>query len=112
MPPRIPGLNISARKGVVERNLLETGISHAILRPAVLFGREDILINNIAWILRHFPVFFVLGRPAYRLQPIHGDMLYVDAPPAGTIRLTEWRKGHAATIGGIYTARALSSVPP
>jgi hypothetical protein len=34
------------------------------------------------------------------------DMLYIDASSAGTTRLTEWRKGHAATIGGTYTARA------
>ena len=36
-------------------------MSYAILRPAVLFGKEDILINNIAWFLRRFPVFGVFG---------------------------------------------------
>ncbi len=43
-------------KAVVERMLVESGLSHAILRPTVLFGREDILINNIAWLLRKLPV--------------------------------------------------------
>ena len=49
----------------------ETGLSYSILRPAVLFGGEDILINNIAWVLRHLPVFGVFGTGDYRLQPIH-----------------------------------------
>ncbi|NIR41882.1 MAG: epimerase, partial [Actinobacteria bacterium] len=44
-------------------------------RPAVLFGREDILVNNIAWMLRRFPVFGVFGDGEYRLQPIHVDDL-------------------------------------
>jgi uncharacterized protein YbjT (DUF2867 family) len=58
-------------KAVLERDLGESGLSHAILRPAVLFGGEDILINNIAWALRHLPVFGVFGAGDYRLQPIH-----------------------------------------
>lgn len=62
-------------KAVLERALMESGLSHAILRPAVLFGREDILINNIAWMLRHLPVFGVFGDGHYRLQPIYVDDL-------------------------------------
>jgi uncharacterized protein YbjT (DUF2867 family) len=57
------------------RGLRESGISHAILRPTVLFGKEDILINNIAWMLRHWPVFGVFGSGDYRLQPIYVDDL-------------------------------------
>ncbi|MBW7904310.1 MAG: NAD(P)H-binding protein [Phycisphaerae bacterium] len=60
-------------KARLERALRDSGLSHAILRPAVLFGREDILINNIAWVLRRFPVFGVFGDGRYRLQPIHVD---------------------------------------
>ena len=48
-------------KAQVERALRETGLPHTILRPAVLFGGEDILINNIAWALRRVPVFGVFG---------------------------------------------------
>ena len=62
-------------KARLERALQESGLSHAILRPTVLFGREDILINNIAWALRRFPFFAVFGDGAYRLQPIHVDDL-------------------------------------
>ena len=60
-------------KARLERALRESGLSHAILRPAVLFGRKDILINNIAWLLRRFPVFGIMGDGNYRLQPIYVD---------------------------------------
>src|SRR5262245_57367448 len=58
-------------KAVLERDLRESGLSYTILRPAVLFGGEDILINNIAWALRHLPIFGVFGGGRYQLQPIH-----------------------------------------
>jgi NADH dehydrogenase len=169
-------------KGRLERALRETGIPHTILRPAVLFGDGDILINNIAWALRHLPCFGVFGDGAYKLQPIHvedfaalavreafetGDRtieaigpetftyrelartlgeiigcrrpifgvppwfgyaagqlvgwwhrdefvtreeitglmenrLYVDAPPAGTTKLTDWARQHSTTLGRTY----------
>ena len=56
-------------------SLVESGISYAILRPTVLFGKEDILINNIAWALRRLPVFGVFGDGEYRIQPIYVDDL-------------------------------------
>ncbi len=170
-------------KGRLERALIETGISYAILRPTVIFGKEDILINNIAWVLRRLPVFGVFGDGMYRLQPIYvrdlaelavtqgasradiilnaigpetftyrglvqtvgeiigaqrpivsvppmlgyaagwvigklvGDvlvtkpeieglmanLLYVDAPPAGSTRLTDWARAHATTLGKEYS---------
>jgi uncharacterized protein YbjT (DUF2867 family) len=62
-------------KARLEQALKATGISHAILRPTVLFGKEDILINNIAWALRTLPVFGVFGSGAYRVQPIYVDDL-------------------------------------
>ncbi|MFB3042528.1 MAG: SDR family oxidoreductase [Candidatus Poribacteria bacterium] len=62
-------------KAKLEKALNETGISYAILRPAVLFGKEDILINNIAWALRRLPIFGVFGTGQYRLQPIYVDDL-------------------------------------
>jgi len=62
-------------KAELEKALKETGLSYAILRPTVLFGAEDILINNIAWALRHLPVFGVFGDGQYRLQPIYVDDL-------------------------------------
>ena len=57
-------------KARVERAIHESSLSYAILRPAVLFGDDGILINNIAWLLRRSPVFVVPGSGEYRLQPI------------------------------------------
>lgn len=74
-PDEGSALEYFAGKGRLERALRECGLSYAILRPTVLFGREDILINNIAWSLRRFPVFAVFGDGSYRLQPIHVDDL-------------------------------------
>jgi uncharacterized protein YbjT (DUF2867 family) len=171
-------------KGLLERALKEIGLSYAILRPAVLFGGDDILINNIAWMLRHLPVFGVFGDGSYRLQPIHvedfakllveqaygidntvinaigpetftyrelvhrmskilqvkrptisippgigylvgrmigkwvgdvtitreeitglmADLLYVDAPPAGKTKLTEWARMNSETLGRNYAS--------
>ena len=171
-------------KARLERALTESGLSYAILRPTVLFGKEDILINNIAWALRHLPVFGVFGDGSYRLQPIyvddlaglaveHGansenavinaigpetftykelaqtigaiigqrrpvlpmpprlayfaggiigrlngdvmitweevlglmaDLLYVDSPPAGATKLTDWAREHANTLGKRYAS--------
>ncbi len=60
-------------KAILERALTESGLPYAILRPTVLFGQEDILINNIAWTLRKLPVFGVFGDGQYRLQPMYVD---------------------------------------
>jgi uncharacterized protein YbjT (DUF2867 family) len=174
-------------KGELEKYLQSAGVSHAILRPAVLFGREDILINNIAWTMRKLPVFGVFGDGQYRLQPIYvddladiavaqgenreniiidcigpetftyreltetigeiigknrpivsvppwlgylagsligkinqdqfitreeikglmADLLYVDSAPAGKIRLTDWAKRHADTLGLHYSSELM-----
>jgi NADH dehydrogenase len=171
-------------KAKLEKSLMGTGISYSILRPTVIFGKEDILINNIAWILRKFPIFGVFGDGAYRLQPIYvddfaelaveqgekrgnsiinaigpetftyrklveeigriigkkrpiisvpptlgyiagsiiskfvndvlitreeieglmADLLYVDAPPVGKTRLTDWARKHADSLGKHYAS--------
>jgi NADH dehydrogenase len=171
-------------KARLEQALATTGLSYAILRPTVLFGKEDILINNIAWALRRLPVFGVFGDGHYHLQPIYvddlarlaveqgacgenvvidaigpetftyrelvqtigriigkkrpiiavppvfgyavgkligrlvgdvmitreeieglmEDLLFVDSPPAGTVRLTDWAQQHAATLGEHYAS--------
>ncbi len=183
-PSEDSDLEYFSGKAELERSLAETGIAYAILRPTVLFGREDILINNIAWALRRFPVFGVFGKGDYRLQPIHVDdlaalaveqgagrqdvvidaigpetftyrelvqtigraigkkrpivsvppslgflaakvigrlvgdvmitreeikglmdeLLYVDAPPAGSTKLTTWIREHAPSLGRRYTS--------
>lgn len=57
-------------KGLVEESLRQSGLSHAILRPTLVFGKEDILLNNIAWMLRRFPVFLIPGTGQYQVQPV------------------------------------------
>ena len=58
-------------KGIVEKAIMDSGLSYAIIRPTVIFGAGDILINNIAWFLRRFPVFPVFGSGQYRVQPVY-----------------------------------------
>jgi uncharacterized protein YbjT (DUF2867 family) len=58
-------------KAQLEQAVLDSGLSHAILRPTVIFGLEDILINNIAWFVRHFPMFGIPGDGRYRIRPIY-----------------------------------------
>ena len=62
-------------KAVLEEDLAASGMSYAILRPTLIFGKEDILLNNIAWFLRRFPLFTIPGNGKYRLQPIYVDDL-------------------------------------
>jgi uncharacterized protein YbjT (DUF2867 family) len=58
-------------KAEAERAVIHSGLSYASLRPTVIFGSEDILINNIAWFVRHFPVFGIPGDGRYRIRPIY-----------------------------------------
>jgi NADH dehydrogenase len=74
-------------KAEVERALAASGISHAILRPAVFFGGRDVLINNIAWLLRRLPIFGVVPG-SYGLQPIHVEDLARLAVEQGESRTT------------------------
>jgi nucleoside-diphosphate-sugar epimerase len=62
-------------KAAVEQALADLGLPHTVLRPAILFGGNGVLINNIAWLLRHLPVFAVGGTGEYRIRPIHVDDL-------------------------------------
>jgi NADH dehydrogenase len=58
-------------------------MSYAIVRPTLVYGEGDVLINNIAWVLRHFPVFAIPGDGAYRLQPVHVEDVASIAVSAG-----------------------------
>ncbi|MBT3322336.1 MAG: NAD(P)H-binding protein [Anaerolineae bacterium] len=57
-------------KAKLEEAIRQSSLRYAILRPTVLFGDEDVLVNNIAWLLRNSPVFGLLGDGHYSLQPI------------------------------------------
>ncbi len=74
-PSEWSDLGYFSGKARLESALVGSGLSYAILRPALLFGREDVLLNNIAWTLRRLPVFGIFGDGMYRLQPIYVDDL-------------------------------------
>lgn len=110
-------------KAELELCLLASGLSCAVIRPAVIFGGEDILINNIAWVLRTLPVFGVFGSGDYRIQPI-----FVEDFADLAVRMGESRENRTidaigpetftfrdlvSTIGAIIGApRPIISVPP
>jgi len=70
-------------KALVEKDIIQSKLSYAIIRPTVIFGPEGILINNIAWLLRKFPIFAVPGSGDYRIQPIFAEDLAEIAVRAG-----------------------------
>ena len=111
-------------KAANEKAVIDSGLSYAILRPTVLYGGgEDILINNIAYLLRRFPFFLIPGDGSYGIQPVHiedladlavegvysKDNYVIDAvgPDAYTF------KGLVQLIGEkIGAKRPIISVPP
>ncbi|MGQ9454360.1 MAG: SDR family oxidoreductase [Armatimonadota bacterium] len=62
-------------KAQVEELITNSGLSYAILRPAMIFGENGVLINNLAWFIRRLPVFALPGSGEYRMQPVYvGDI--------------------------------------
>jgi nucleoside-diphosphate-sugar epimerase len=57
-------------KAIQESMLRESGVPFSIVRPTLVFGKEDILVNNIAWLIRKSPVFPIFGSGQYRVQPV------------------------------------------
>jgi uncharacterized protein YbjT (DUF2867 family) len=94
-PSKESDLEYFSGKALLEQALIESGLGYAILRPTVLFGKEDILINNIAWGLRHLPIFGVFGDGLYKLQPIYVD----DLASIAVEQLTEKTNVIINTIG-------------
>ena len=110
-------------KALAEEAVVKSRLSHAIIRPALLFGKEDILVNNIAWFLRRFPVFPIIGSGSYRVRPVfvedlaeiavsaaqQSDDLAVDAVGPETMTFEELVRLISASVGG--RARILNSNP-
>jgi NADH dehydrogenase len=69
--PTASRLSYYRGKAELEDAVRASGLSYAIVRPTLLFGEGDVLINNIAWLLRHLPVFGIPGDGRYRVQPMH-----------------------------------------
>lgn len=120
---RAPHLAYYKGKAELERFLRGLGVRHAILRPGVLFGRGDILVNNIAWVLRRLPIFGVFGDGSYKLQPMHVDDMAALAVAHGEMdeeteadavgpEVFTYRELVRAIAGIIGVRRALVGVPP
>ncbi len=71
-------------KGQVEEILKGIGIPYAIIRPTLVFGEGDLLLNNMAWALRRFPVFPVFGDGDYPVQPVYAEDLASQAVADGS----------------------------
>ena len=106
-------LDYFAGKARTERAVRESGLAWAIIRPTLVFGQGDILINNIAWLLRRLPIFGVPGRGDYRLQPVAAedvaeiatwaaeqtDNVIVDAAGPATVYYSEMVESIAIAVG-------------
>jgi len=110
-------------KAANEKAVTESGMSYAILRPTVLVGTEDILINNIAYLMRRFPFFFIPGDGSYGIQPVYVEDLadlavegvyskenyVIDAVGPDSYTFKEFVKLIGERVG---VQRPLISVPP
>jgi len=94
-PDRSSDLPYFSGKAEMEDHLRSIGLSYCILRPTVLFGKGDILINNIAWSLRYLPIFGIFGDGRYRLQPIYVD----DLAEAAVLKAQELTNATIDAIG-------------
>jgi nucleoside-diphosphate-sugar epimerase len=106
-------LDYYAGKARTEELVRASGLPWAIVRPTLVFGTGDILINNIAWLLRRMPLFIVPGLGTYRVQPValedvaeiatwaaeQSDNVTVDAAGPDTVTYGELVEGIAIAVG-------------
>ena len=69
----------------MEDMLKDLGVPYAIIRPTLVFGVGDLLLNNMAWALRRFPVFPVYGNGEYAVQPVYVEDVAAQAVEAGSL---------------------------
>ena len=70
-------------KGLVEEAIHASGLSYGIVRPTLVFGLEDVLVNNIAWTLRRMPVMAAASGGRFEFQPVYVDDVAEIAVAAG-----------------------------
>ena len=78
---RLPYFRGKGRVGEIPKGM---GIPYAIIRPTLVFGEGDLLLNNMAWALRRFLVFPVFGHEDCLVQPICAEDLAALAVDAGS----------------------------
>jgi uncharacterized protein YbjT (DUF2867 family) len=119
-------LDYYAGKARAEEAVRASGLRWAIVRPTLVFGTGDILINNIAWLLRRMPIFPIAGLGGYRVQPVavedvaeiatwaaeQSGSLTVDAAGPDTVTYGEFVEGIAIAVGRrprfVYTSPRLT----
>jgi hypothetical protein len=91
-------------KAQQEQALMDSGVPYSIVRPTLVFGKEDILVNNIGWLIRKSPVFPIFGSGGYKVQPVFvEDLASLLSHPLGI------RECHPDAIGPETLPRSLSS---
>jgi len=60
-------------KCATERAVRECTVSSVVVRPQLVFGDGELLINNLAWTLRQSRLAAVPGDGQYLMQPIHAS---------------------------------------
>ena len=71
-------------KAQVEDMLEGVGVPYAVIRPTLVYGDGDLLLNNIAWVLRRFSIFLVYGRGDYPVQPVYAEDVAAQAVEASS----------------------------
>lgn len=106
-------LDYYAGKARTEEIVRGSRLRWAIVRPTLVFGTGDILINNIAWLLRRMPMFVIPGHGTYRVQPVavedvaeiatwaaeQTDNITLDAAGPDTVTYAELVEGIAIAVG-------------
>src|SRR3954454_5671504 len=69
-PDEASPLGYFSGKARAEEAVRESGLEYGIVRPTLVFGAEDVLVNNIAWILSRLPLFVLPGDGSYPVQPV------------------------------------------
>jgi uncharacterized protein YbjT (DUF2867 family) len=106
-------LDYYAGKARTEEIIRTSGLRWAIVRPTLVFGQGDILLNNIAWLLRRMPIFAIPGLGTYRVQPVaiedvaeiatraaqQSDDMTVDAAGPDIVTYSEMVEGMAIAVG-------------
>ena len=102
-------------KAQVEDMLKGLGVTYAIIRPTLVFGVGDLLLNNMAWALRRFPVFPVYGSGDYPVQPVYVEDLAAQAVEAASRSESSvadaGRAGHLVLRGPASPAGLLNGRP-
>ncbi len=73
-------------KAAAEEAIRASGLPVSIIRPTLVYGTEDILINNMTWLLRRFRGFPLPGGGAYRVQPVFVEDVAALAVSEGSSR--------------------------